>query len=392
VRRTPTLGALAAGRALIAATPASAHHPKPKPPKVTKLTGGLDNPRHLAVAKDGDIWVAESGTGAPPSESNSCFTIPEGDACTGETGAVGRLGKRGYKRIVTGLASMAIPSGDSALGPHGIYADGNHIYFTNGGPAGPVRGTEPVLRDPTLVEEEPVSRYYGTLRKVVPWGKRHVEIADPWRFELENNPDAEVGTPGIDSNPVDVWADRGRLFIADAGGNTVLRANWWGRISVVALFENRLIPNPFGAPEPFPMQTVPTGVVKGPDGALYMSQLTGFPFPMGAANVYRIDPWTGKAKVYASGFTNIIDLDFGRDGTLYVLEMDHDGLPPLGGASNEGGLYSVGWKGKAPKQVALPPGTLTHPGGVAVGKRGDLYITNRTDEARDGEVLKVDLG
>ena len=49
------------------------------------------------------------------------------------------------------------------------------------------------------------------------------------------------------------------------------------------------------------------------------------------------------------------------------------------------------WRGK-PKQIALPAGTLTHPGGVAVGKRGDLFVTNRSDEAGDGEVLKIDLG
>ena len=126
------------------------------------------------------------------------------------------------------------------------------------------------------------------------------------------------------------------------------------------------------------MQAVPTGVVKGPDGALYMSQLTGFPFPVGAANVYRIDPRSGNVSVYASGFTNIIDLDFGKDGTLYVLEMDHDSLPPLGGPTNEGALFTVGWRGKTPRQVELPAGTLTNPGGVAVGKRGDLYVTNRS--------------
>ena len=54
------------------------------------------------------------------------------------------------------------------------------------------------------------------------------------------------------------------------------------------------------------------------------------------------------------------------------------------------------WRGK-PKQVALPAGTLTHPGGVAVGKRGDLYVTNRSDQSGDneaggGQVLKLDLG
>ena len=77
------------------------------------------------------------------------------------------------------------------------------------------------------------------------------------------------------------------------------------------------------------MQAVPTGVVKGPDGALYMSQLTGFPFLLGGANVYRLDPRAVARTVYATGFTNAIDLDFGKHGTLYVLNIDLDS-PPLG--------------------------------------------------------------
>ena len=158
------------------------------------------------------------------------------------------------------------------------------------------------------------------------------------------------------------------------------------------MFGNVPNPTPIGPPG---IQAVPTGVVKGPDGALYMSQLTGFPFLPGSASVYRIDPRTGAATIYASGFTNAIDLDFGRDGTLYVLEIDHDGLFPLtaSGASTDGGLWAVPWRRSHKKKlIALKAGTLTHPGGIAVGRKGDLYISNRSDEAGDGEVLKLDLG
>ena len=138
-------------------------------------------------------------------------------------------------------------------------------------------------------------------------------------------------------------------------------------------------------------------MVKGPDGALYVSQLTGFPFPAGGANVYRLDPRSGRADGLRAGFTNIIDLDFGKDGTLYVLEIDNDGLVPPLGPSTDGALLTVPWQrqGAEAGRVALPAGTLTHPGGVAVGKRGDLYVTNRSDESATPparQVLKLDLG
>jgi hypothetical protein len=38
------------------------------------------------------------------------------------------------------------------------------------------------------------------------------------------------------------------------------------------------------------------------------------------------------------------------------------------------------------------PGTLTEPGGIAVGKRGELYISNHGREDKVGEVLRISLG
>ena len=149
------------------------------------------------------------------------------------------------------------------------------------------------------------------------------------------------------------------------------------------MFANRLVPNPFGGPD-IPMQAVPTSVVVGPDRQYYVSQLTGFPFPPGGANVYRVNPRTGAVSVVASGFTNIMDLAFGRNGTLYVLEIDHDGL--LGG-STDGGLFAVSRDGTK-RQIALAPGTLTMPGGITVGRDG-LYVTNNAGSPGGGQVLRI---
>jgi hypothetical protein len=44
------------------------------------------------------------------------------------------------------------------------------------------------------------------------------------------------------------------------------------------------------------------------------------------------------------------------------------------------------------KPVALPPGTLTEPGGLAIDKRGGLLVSNHSREAGGGEVLRIDLG
>jgi hypothetical protein len=121
----------------------------------------------------------------------------------------------------------------------------------------------------------------------------------------------------------------GGLAVTDAAGNTLLRVSANGAISTLAVFPGRMVDAPsfLGLPPgtQIPMEAVPTSVVQGPDGAFYVGQLTGFPYPPGAARVYRVLP--GQAPtIYAEGFTNIIDIGFSSDGTLYVLEIAHHGL------------------------------------------------------------------
>jgi len=346
--------------------------------QVEKIAGGLDNPRHLALGDD-ELYVAEAGRGGP----GPCFPGEGGEgppACVGDTGAVTVIDDDGdQERLVEGLASFAEQgTGGGAIGPHGIFVvDGDKVLITNGGPTSANRDE--------LAAQNPVANLFGRVLAI----KEHggiVRLADIWDFERDNNPDAQVGDPAVDSNAVDVLVDHRRLVVADAGGNTLLTASKRDGIEVLSLFENRLFPNPFGGPD-IPTQTVPTGVVKGPDGDYYMSQLTGFPFPVGGANVYRVDRDTGEAEVYASGFTNLMDLAFDEDGTLWVLEIDHDGLlnPGLDGA-----IYAVRRDGSK-RQLELDPGALVFPGGITVGRDGDLYVTNKSVLAGGGEVLRIEV-
>jgi sugar lactone lactonase YvrE len=99
----------------------------------------------------------------------------------------------------------------------------------------------------------------------------------------------------------------------------------------------------------FPSEAVATSIAIGPDGAYYVGELKGFPAPTGESRVWRIEPGTRHAEcgtspacsVVADGFTSIVDLAFGPDGTLYVVELDEAtwaavefGLGSLGGTVN----------------------------------------------------------
>jgi hypothetical protein len=344
--------------------------------QVEKVAGGLDNPRHLAFGGD-DLYVAEAGRGG----AGPCFPGPEGTpVCVGATGAVTVVDDDGdQRRLVEGLASLANEgTGAHAIGPHGIYVKGEHgVLVTNGGPLFANRDE--------LAAVNPVADLFGWVLRI-----KHDEsierLADIWAFERDNNPHPEA----VDSNAVDVLVDGRRLVVADAGGNTLLKATKHGAVELLTVFADRLVPDPFGSGQ-IPMQAVPTGVVKGPHGDYIMSQLTGFPFPVGAANVYRVDRKTGEAEVFASGFTNIMDLAFGEDGTLWVLEIDHDSLLTPIGPSSDGAIFAVDENGQK-KQLTLDPGTLTHPGGITVGEDGALYVTNNAEVAGEGEVLRIEVG
>ncbi len=113
--------------------------------------------------------------------------------------------------------------------------------------------------------------------------------------------------------------------MADAGGNAVYGVLHNGQVLTLAVFPNRPQALPFPPFAVIPMQAVPNALTQGPDGAIYVGELTGFPFPPGGANLYRLV--AGQAPtVFRSGFTNIIDLAFGPDGSLLVLQIDANGL------------------------------------------------------------------
>ena len=135
------------------------------------------------------------------------------------------------------------------------------------------------------------------------------------------------------------------------------------------------------------MDTVPTSVALGPDGDYYVGQLTGFPFPVGAANIYRVPAAGGAPQVVASGFTHIVDLTFGPDGSLYVVEIAKNGLLAAFNDNDwTGALIRIAPNGT---RTELVPGVLTAPGGVAVGSNGDLYVTNNSIYSDIGQVIRI---
>jgi hypothetical protein len=323
------------------------------------VASGLDNPRGLAFGPHGELFVAEAGRGG----SGPCRTGAEGDrVCFGPSGAISEIVRGTPHRVVRRLPSLAAAGGAQAIGPSDVTVDRyGRLYYTVG------LGADPSVRKQT-----------SQLRGMAKLYRGHSAVADVGAFEQRFNPD---GVRPPDTNPNGVLAVRGGELVVDAGGNSLLRADSRGHLSKVATFPARTVKGPDG--KAVAMQAVPTSVVVGPDGAYYVGELTGFPFPAGAARIWRVVPGH-RPTVYATGFTNVIDLAWGGDHRLYVLEIAAHGLTS---GDQDGALLRVERHG--PPTTIVGHG-LTAPGGLAI--RGhDAYVSNCSVCAGKGSVLRYVL-
>jgi hypothetical protein len=333
---------------------------------VQVIATGLDNPRGLAFGPDGYLYVVEAGRGG---SSALCLPQPDNPAllnrCYGPSGAVTRVTGLGVQqRVVTGLPSVAVANGEGATGPHDIGFGMGRTWLTIG------LGGDPASRAPLLA----AGIRFGSLVRVLPNGQWDY-VVDISAHEAATNPAG--GT--VDSNPYGLLVQSDRAVVADAGGNALLQIALNGTISTLSVFPNRP-----GGPNPV-MQPVPTTVTAGPDGNLYVGELTGAPFPVGAANVYRVPSSGGTPALVASGFTTIIDIAFGADGVGYVLEHDSDGIIPPLGPGITGRLVRINGDGTR----TVITSSLIKPGGVTVGPDGGIYVTNRSIFAGTGEVVRI---
>jgi hypothetical protein len=325
---------------------------------------GLTDPRGIAVAGGRALLVAE------------------GD---GEVTKV-KLRRHGGAKVST-FAEFPF---DPDRGPFPVevaYQGPNHVWVTLAGDPDPSIGGGSVVR---------------LNRK----GKVTVSVDIAGYQVTDPDPDDQDDFPE-ESNPFGLAPlTGGGTLLTDAANNDLLKIKKNKKIVTVARFLREEVPWPEGLGDdpppgtPTPAESVPTAVAIGPDGAWYVSELKGFPFVKGTSRIWRIEPGTknatcdplhpdtGPCTTFATGFTSVIDLAFGRDGTMYVLEIAKEGLLAVEvfGAPPIGALWAV----KGGTKTELAPGTLQAPGGVAVRHNGTLFVTTGTFFGPDaGGVVRI---
>ena len=215
----------------------------------------------------------------------------------------------------------------------------------------------------------------GTLVRVLPTGAWDYTV-DISAHETATNPDGTT----VDSNPYGLRVVSDRVVVTDAGANALLQISLDGSIGTLAVFPARAVAGRS-------MQSVPTTVTSGPNGELFVGELTGVPYPVGAASVFRVPGNGGTPLAVAGGFTNIIDIVYDERNRIgYVLEHDADGIIPATGPGVTGRLIRVTADGS---QTVIASAGLVKPGGIALGPDGALYVTNRSISPGIGEVVRI---
>lgn len=336
--------------------------------RLTVVARNLDNPRKIFVGAGGALYVVEAGDGIGPTTPATAARCHVG--CVGRTGEIVRIAHGVVTPVVRDLGSTADLLGQDGEGPSAVLVRGGTYY---------------VLMDDMNINAQGVNELglsdAGDLIRLSAAGRPHV-IANLGVFEARHNPDHGAGPgprfaqPSIDSNPYDVVPFRGGFAVVDAAANDLLWIAPNGRISLLAVFpiqHERLsdaLMTGYRVPasmRSFPVQSVPTCVAVGPDGALYVGELTGWPYQAGRARIWRIVPGH-EATLYASGFTNISDIAFdGRD--LLVLEIASHGLLD---PSSTGALIRLAPNGS--RRLIASAG-LVQPTGLALAN-GRIYISN----------------
>lgn len=190
------------------------------------------------------------------------------------------------------------------------------------------------------------------------WGPRGSKVfADTLAYEKAKNPDQKIAygvanpsacvtdaltaagfpvsyTGMIDSHAYSVTQWGRKWVVADAGANALLTVDGRGRVSTLAVLPAQpttitaTMASALGLPEcvvgvTYRFEAVPTDVEVGRDGMLYVTTLPGGPESpvLGARGaLWKVNPWTGKARQIASGFLGATNLAIGQRGEIYVAE------------------------------------------------------------------------
>jgi hypothetical protein len=342
------------------------------PANATIYASGLEGPRGLRFGPDGDLYVAEAGTGGLNSTAGICTQVPTPPGpYTGGPNA--RISKINSNRTRTTVAS-GFPSTQSAGGVIGV-AD---VVFLDNALYALVAGGGCSHGNP--------NSHSGIAKVDLNNGHWHL-IADIGAF-LKTHPAKYESADDFepDGTLYSVIAHDGKLITVEPNHGQVLSVSKSGEIKQVidiSASEGHIVPTSIAARH----------------GSFFVGNLNLFPINPQWARILTISkadrddeydsvPGLQPEKGYhivnsKAGFTTVVAVDFGPDGLLYALELsDGAGFP----APGLGKVVRVTRSGEIEDVVT----GLVVPTGMTFGPDGALYVSNfGAAPAGAGQILRI---
>jgi hypothetical protein len=323
------------------------------------VAGGLEGPRGLRFGPDGNLYVAEAGTGGSNSTQKLCTQVipPVGPYTGGKTGRISKVDMSGnVTTVATGFASTVDAMGDISGVADLTFLNGKLFALIGGG--GCSHG------DPNLPN--------GVVQVNTKTGKWSY-VANFSAF-IQSHP---VKYPNADDFEPDgtfysMTSFFGQLYAVEPNHGQVLRVGAKGTASVLDVSANE-------------GHIVPTALTQY-NGNFYLGNLNLFPiFPTRsrvltlsfldtsvlAAPGLQDEDGPGSLHIVTSkaGFTTVVSVAFGPDGKLYALELSDAIGDPTPGA---GKVVRVNFDGSI-EDVATG---LSVPTAMTFGPNGKLYVSN----------------